>query len=118
VAEKRAIVEETRRHGASVAQVAQRHGVNANQLFSWRRLYVKGALMVAADAPALLPVKVSTPTLLPSERTKELRLSEPPAKTLSGAVIEIEFAGGVRLRVRGRVDRSTLSRILAHLSRR
>jgi transposase-like protein len=40
IAEKRRIVEETLMAGASVARVARRHGVNANQVFGWRRLYL------------------------------------------------------------------------------
>ena len=42
IAEKRRIVEETLLHGASVARVARAHGVNANQVFGWRRLYLAG----------------------------------------------------------------------------
>ena len=39
VAEKRRIVEETMQAEASVARVAREHGVNANQVFHWRRQY-------------------------------------------------------------------------------
>jgi transposase-like protein len=42
--EKRLIVEETRRAGVSVATVARAHGVNANQVFYWRKLYAVGQL--------------------------------------------------------------------------
>ena len=42
--EKRRIVEEAIQPGASVARVARAHGVNANQLFTWRRLYQQGQL--------------------------------------------------------------------------
>ncbi len=42
--EKRFIVEATRRAGVSVAAVAQAHGVNANQVFYWRKLYNAGQL--------------------------------------------------------------------------
>ena len=42
IAEKRRIVEETLAPGASVARVARAHGVNANQVFGWRRLYLAG----------------------------------------------------------------------------
>jgi transposase-like protein len=48
VDEKRRIVEKTLVKGASVARVAREHGVNANQLFSWRLLYKKGRLGVRA----------------------------------------------------------------------
>jgi transposase-like protein len=44
IAEKRKMVEETHIHGASVPEVAQRHGVNANLLSVWRRQYAQGVL--------------------------------------------------------------------------
>lgn len=37
--ERRDIVEETLLPGASVARVARRHAVNANQVFYWRKLF-------------------------------------------------------------------------------
>ncbi len=37
VEEKVAIVQETLEPGASVSVVARRHGVNANQVFAWRK---------------------------------------------------------------------------------
>ncbi len=42
--EKRRIVEETLESGASVARVARRHAVNANQVFYWRKKYREGRL--------------------------------------------------------------------------
>src|SRR5258708_8113611 len=50
--EKRFIVEETRKTGVSVATVAQAHGVNANQVFYWRKLYEAGQL---ESPPGLAP---------------------------------------------------------------
>jgi transposase len=38
------IVEETLEAGSSVARVALKHGVNANQVFKWRRLHEAGRL--------------------------------------------------------------------------
>lgn len=35
---KRALVARSLEPGASVARIAREHGVNANQVFSWRRL--------------------------------------------------------------------------------
>ena len=57
VEEKRRIVEETLIEGASVARVARAHGVNANQVFGWRRLYLAGQLG-GSGAIKLLPVQV------------------------------------------------------------
>jgi transposase len=59
IAEKRRMVEETLVRGASVARVARVHGVNANQLFGWRRLYLAGRLGEQKPGIKLLPVRVS-----------------------------------------------------------
>ena len=45
-AERRRVVEETLKPGASVSQVARAHGVNANQVFAWRKLYREARLPV------------------------------------------------------------------------
>jgi hypothetical protein len=64
--------EETHVRGVSVATVARRHEVNANQVFAWRQLYRRGLLMAMRRAcRALLPVKLMTPTVLPSERVEQ-----------------------------------------------
>src|SRR5437773_4123341 len=63
--EKRQIVEETLAEGASVARIARVHGINANQVFGWRKLYLAGRLGGASRAIKLLPVRVneSSPSL-------------------------------------------------------
>lgn len=55
---KRALVAQSLEPGASVARIAREHGVNANQVFSWRRLYEQGRLGVPAlmRDDGLLPV--------------------------------------------------------------
>jgi transposase-like protein len=59
--------------GASVARV---HGVNANQVFAWRRLYRQGLLeRVNGRAARLLPVQVSLPKT--SFAVKSLHLRAP-----------------------------------------
>src|ERR1700692_2770332 len=55
--QKRRIVEETLAEGASVAQIARLHGVNANLVFNWRRLYRAGQLG-GRSGNKLLPVRV------------------------------------------------------------
>jgi transposase len=59
IAEKRRIVEETLTPGASVARVARAHGINANQVFGWRRLYLAGRLGELKREIKLLSVRVS-----------------------------------------------------------
>ena len=113
LAEKRAIVEQSQVRGTSVAKVAQHHGINANVVFGWRRLYRQGLLSgeAAADAPPLLPVQITTPTVLPGESGAA---PEPARRRRRdrGSAIEIEFAGGIRVLIQGAVDRATLSRVI------
>ena len=61
--EKLRIVAEANAPGVSVAEVARRHGLNANLIFSWRRQHQYGVLEQHTREPAvkLLPVQVSDP---------------------------------------------------------
>src|ERR1700752_2394611 len=59
IAEERRIVEETLAEGASVARIARAHGVNANQVFGWPRLYLSGRLGEQRATMKLLPVRGS-----------------------------------------------------------
>ncbi len=50
------IVEETYLPGQSVSLVARRHGIGANQLFTWRRLMARGAVTAASAGEEVVPV--------------------------------------------------------------
>jgi transposase len=116
VAEKLAILAETRRRGASVAEVARVHGINANLLFGWRRLERRGALRAeSAEPPPLLPVQIETPTIVAGSRR---RAGARPDSVSDVGVIEIDFGGGVRVRVHGGVDIAVLTPVLEALRRR
>jgi transposase len=93
--ERREIVEETLKPGASVALVARAHGVNANQVFTWRRLYRNGRLETGAPA-ALLPVKISDAVAVPTRRRKK-------SKPIRQGVIDIDL-GHARVRIEGVAD--------------
>jgi transposase len=116
--EKRQIVQETHVRGASVAVVARRHDLNPNQVFAWRRLYRQGLLKAdTAQASAeLLPVKVSTPTVMPSERAA--RAPKAPVAVLVAPSIEIKLANGHSLIVRGDVEVKQIARVIDVLVRR
>ena len=94
IKERRDIVEETLVPGASVARVARRHDVNANQVFYWRKLHREGRLGLGLGTP-LLPVKVET------GRPAETVRGEDP--TLSSGTMEIKLPRGT-LRIAGSVD--------------
>ena len=107
--ERRQVVEETLEPGASVAKVALRHGVNANQVFQWRRLYRDGKLGTSpANAIKLLPVSVSEDDRLPKSEPVE------EAAPSSGA-IHIELPGEVRISVEGSVDPAVVRAVLKSL---
>lgn len=109
VEEKRQIVEEALQPGASVARVARAHGVNANQLFAWRRLYQQGRLETKIGAPpALLAVRVSSATVPGAERS----IAAPTRRT--SGVIHVELPKG-QLRIVGRVDAQALRVVLEQL---
>jgi transposase len=109
VEEKRRVVEETLEPGASVARVARAHGVNANQVFAWRRLYRQGLLEGAnGEGAGLLPVHVvETPI------AREAARSRNDSRTPLG-LIQVEFPKG-HLRINGRVDAEALRVVLEKL---
>lgn len=116
VAEKRSMVAETRQPGASVPEVAQRHGVNANLLSVWRRLERQGTLIEdrRSKAASLLPVQVTTPTLLPTERA----VAAPSPAQTSPATIEVDLGPGRRLRILGPFDTTLLRELVSALTSR
>jgi transposase len=52
------MVAESLAPGASVSKVAQRYGVNANLLFTWRRREARSAASGGVEAVEFLPVRV------------------------------------------------------------
>jgi len=120
--EKRRIVAEALVPGASVAAVARKHGVNANLLFGWRRLHKRGLLEQCREPASLLPVTVTTPTVLPDRKSRPTRavqaVRRPATPAIGPGHIEIELSGDVRVRVHGRVEVDALSAVLAALRSR
>jgi len=105
VEEKRRIVEETLAEGASVARVARAHGVNANQVFGWRKLYLAGRLG-GRGAIKLLPVSVSEN----SPPLATLPKVEGSGSTLSGTIhIELRQA---QVHIEGSADPGLLRVLL------
>ena len=120
IEEKVRIVEETHVRGASVATVARRHNVNANQVFAWRQLYRRGLLnpQAAQGEATMLPVKVSTPTVLPTERVTRSAPSQSARGKRASRLIEIKLSNGHSIVLRGRVDAAVLSRVIDLLVQR
>ena len=109
VAEKRRIVQEMIESGCSGAEVARRHGVNANLIFTWRRLHEQGLL-----AERTRRARKSTVRLLPVKIDAQ---DSAPTAAVGEAYMEIELPGGVRVRSFGAVDRAMLESVLTVLRR-
>jgi transposase len=113
IAEKRRIVELALEPGASVARVAQAAGVNANQVFKWRREYRNGQLVEAGEsATSLLPVVVSATSFEAGVALSAPVCPEPAAPT---GAIHIEFPGRATISVEHGADGSLLRMILESL---
>lgn len=102
--EKRQIVEESLQDGASIAEVARRHDLNANLLFTWRRQLGLESIETN-DLTRILPVTITAEAM--EERGLE-----------SSGQIEIILSGGERILVWTDVETAALSRVLKALGRR
>jgi transposase len=112
VSEKRRIAEQTLEPGASVALVARAHGVNANQVFKWRRALKRGELREPeAASTALLPVTLSAPSES-ANGTEEVGVKSQPA---AGGAIHVEFPGRAMISVESGADPILLRSILESL---
>jgi len=109
--ERRQIVEETLRAGVSVAVIARRHDVNANQVFQWRKLYHAGLLESESSGVELLPVRVSEA----ASRVARGRHEYASVAPVSGA-IHVEM-GEARVRIEGTPDPVCVRAVIESLRR-
>ena len=107
ITEKRRIVDLTLVPGASVAEVARAHGVNANQVFKWRRAFERGELV---ERCALLPVTLSTPV-------EEIRQQGPEVPSASSGAIHVELPGRAMISFEHGADINLVRYILESLIR-
>lgn len=115
VAEKRRIVELVLQPGTSVAAVAQAEGINANQIFTWRREYLDGQLVEPEEtATSLLPVVMASAS---SEGDAELVAAVSPVLSTPVGSIRIDFRGRASITVEHGADSALLRTILESLRR-
>ena len=104
VEKKRRIVDESLEDGASIAEVARRHGLNANQLFTWRRHFGFEPRDSDPNGPApILPVMIVADT----KASGHGKLGQ----------MEIVLTGGERILVWGDVETAALARVLKAMVR-
>ena len=102
-ADKQAIIAETEAPDVTVSMVARRHNMHASLLFRWRRDALEAARSTSVlTPPAFVPLALPAPAGVPSiER--------------SGGAIEIELAGGHRLRADASVEIAVLRGVIKAL---
>ena len=121
--EKLQLVEEACRPGHSVSQVARQRGVNASQLFAWRRqALAKGLASDDRHEPNAVPALTFAPVNVteapaPAESGEEVRPARRRKVSKGSTIIEIELKGGDRVRVEGSADAALVARIVSALRR-
>ena len=113
--EKRSICLQTTAPGVSVAQVARRYALNANVVFKWLR----DPRFAPDIAPALDGSATEDAFFLPVEivdRTRDDDAAVAIDPVPAVGIIEIDIAGGHRLRISGGYDPEALARLIRGLS--
>ena len=101
--EKRMICAQTCLPGVSVAQVARRYDVNANQVFNWLKDPRFAPSLEDVEADLFLPVEVVAPIN-----------AETPDDTTRCEMV-VELVGGHRLRIAGCYDPDALATLIRKL---
>ncbi len=109
--DKARFVEETLAPGAVVSEVARRHGLSPQQLFTWRRqMRQPVAIPVAPEPQTFVPAVVTSTPLERSPRQRRRRREAPEGAENSG-IIEIEI-NGVAVRVGRGADAATVAAVI------
>jgi transposase len=111
--EKVQIVREVQRPGATLQEVAQRHGLHPSLLTRWRAQHPTVAKKSTMRKARLLPVRVE-PQIRSSPRFARVDDIHSSASKLGS--IEIEFSAGRRVHIQGMVDAQTLRTLLQELA--
>ena len=108
VEEKVRILEEAMQPGASIAAIADRHGMSRSLLFNWRRQARQGE-MAGVTPVEFAPVRIAAPAL--TAAVPRRRLPGRPARR--HGMVEITLTNGRVLRVDEGIDPAALSRLVS-----
>lgn len=111
-AEKARITAEAMMPGAIVSEIARRHGMSPQHLFTWRRTAFRAAASDAAAAPMFVPAVVEA-TAPPSGAPRPA-LARRTRRRLGTGGIELEI-GGVAVRVGSDASPKTIAAVIRAL---
>ena len=114
---KRRLVAETLVPGATVHGVAQRHGVNTSQLFTWRKRFRAGFDPPPAEPPVPAFAVVELAPMPEATETADGPVAGADVASSAG-VLEIELPQGGRVRISGAVAPAVVTAALRALMRR
>lgn len=114
--DKARFVEETLVPGAVVSEVARRHGLSPQQLFTWRRQMRQPAAIPAAPELQMFVPAVVTPSSPPAADSPQRRryVRKVAGVVESSGVIELEM-NGVAVRVGRGADSATVAAVIRAL---
>ena len=125
VEQKLSVLTEATAPGANLSAVARRHGLLPAQVYKWRRLAELGVIGMpgASELPSFVAVEIaqefpSLPVPAVAEVKPIVAAEVPRRRRRKTGLIEIELAGGRRIRVDRDVDAAALERVLDVLARR
>ncbi len=113
--QKRQLVWQGLNSGQSLAAFARRHGIHASVAHRWLKQFARPVLTVpeAGAAAAFAAVHIAAPPAVPGATGPAPTVLPTPG--FGNGLIEIELAGGRRVRVGPDVDAGALHRVLAVL---
>ena len=125
IEQKLAVLAEATAPGANLSVIARRHGLLPAQLYKWRRLAELGVIGVpgASELPSFVAVEITKevsalPVPVAADKPAEINDVPRRRRRKKAGLIEIELAGGRRVRVDRNVDAAALGRVLDVLARR
>jgi transposase len=120
VEQKLAVLTEATAPGANLSEVARRHGLLPAQVYKWRRLAELGIIGVpgASELPSFVAVEIAQELPALPGPIAEAKPTARRRRRRKAGLIEIELAGGRRVRVDRDVDAAALERVLDVLARR
>ena len=125
---KAQVAQECLAPGALVSTVAQRHNINTNVLFRWRREFRLGLLrptrtenfvsagVIGSDGKVQAPqptLPFGGPTAAPKAKKRSAVKAAPAQRPARHGVVELYLSGRIKIRIRGDVNKDMLSSILA-----
>lgn len=110
--QKLSILMEIGLRGATVSDVARRHEVTRQQIYSWRQELKRHGALRPDDRPVFLPI--GPPPLLPIPIKPEATVpaSKSALMPVVTSAVEIVLSNGRRLCVTGDIDDAALSRLI------